>query len=188
MLLATAVIFIGASFAQGGSFGYYWRDFDGSVPADAYPGGLDINNNPIYIGQVYAKFLIPAKIYFNDPTAYYEYDGKEHGVKHNIKILCTEHPEQFEWIKTDNERIKDITDRYLVNGGYEPGCTTYIGRVRSEGEVLVGKALTDNNPLTAGLHVTKNGVGHRFISFEVLSFQPKKLGVTIGVRGGFISR
>uniref|UniRef100_A0A1Y1KP77 Uncharacterized protein n=3 Tax=Photinus pyralis TaxID=7054 RepID=A0A1Y1KP77_PHOPY len=87
-------------------------------------------------------------------------------------ILCTEQPELFEWIKTDNDHIHEITDKYLVKGGYEPGCTTYIGRVLIRGELSIGKALADNSPQHAGLHVTRNGRGFRFSSFEVLSFSP----------------
>ncbi|KAB0801123.1 hypothetical protein PPYR_05477 [Photinus pyralis] len=171
MLLVTAVLLCVSTFvAQGASPGYYWRDFDGSIPPDAYAGGIDINSRPIYIAQVYDRFLIPAKLYYNDNTAYYEYGGKEYGVKQNIKILCTEHPELFEWISTSNEAINSITGKYLVKGGYEPGCTTYIGRIRKDGEVLVGKALADNLPVHAGLYVTKNQATHHSTKFEVLSF------------------
>ncbi|KAB0792197.1 hypothetical protein PPYR_14156 [Photinus pyralis] len=167
---------------NGSVSGYYWRDFDGSIPPDAYAGGIDINSRPIYIAQVYDRFLIPAKLYYNDNTAYYEYGGKEYGVKQNIKvmaldwpcitvtlqILCTEHPELFEWISTSNEAINSITGKYLVKGGYEPGCTTYIGRIRKDGEVLVGKALADNLPVHAGLYVTKNQATHHSTKFERL--------------------
>ncbi|KAF5297400.1 hypothetical protein FQR65_LT01331 [Abscondita terminalis] len=152
--------------------GYYWRDFDGTIPDDALPGGIDSTNKPIYIGQVFATYLIPAKIYSNDKQAYYEYGGKEFSVTENIKILCTQHPEQFSWIPTDNNRIKSITNTSLVLGGYEPGCTTYIGRTRRGGEVLVGKALADNHPGTAGLYVTKKNVAYHSFEFDVLSYRP----------------
>ena len=150
--------------------GYYWRDFDGSIPQDAYPGGRDINNRSIYIGQVLSNnLLIPAKIYYNKSKAFYEYAGKEYESEDNVKVLCTQQPENFKWIPTNNEDLKNLTDVFLVKGGFEPGCTTYIGRLRFEGEVLVGKALT-GNPLNQGCYVTKKGHGHRHSSFEVLSF------------------
>lgn len=63
-----------------------------------------------------------------------------------------------------------MTSRHLVIGGYEPGCITYIGRVRHAGEILVGKALTDNLPQYAGLYVTKGGKSTRYTTFEVLTF------------------
>lgn len=67
--------------------GYYWRDYTGEIPPDALPGGTDINGKPVYIGQIFnLRFLIPAKIYEDDKTAYYEYGGKEHSVTDNIKV------------------------------------------------------------------------------------------------------
>lgn len=66
--------------------GYYWRDFAGDIPKDAYPGGKDIKGNPIYIGQIYDRFLIPAKIYEGEKNAYYEYGGSEHKATINIKV------------------------------------------------------------------------------------------------------
>ena len=120
---------------------------------------------------MYDKYLIPAKIYITGVKAYYELGGKEYQTEKNIKILCTKHPEQFKWIPTNNDNIKRIND-YLVIGGFEPGCTTYIGKVRTGGEVTIGKALADNLPIYAGLHVTKNGRGERHTSFDVLSFTP----------------
>lgn len=153
--------------------GFYWRDFDGQVPDDAFEGGLDRNGKPIYIGQVYANFLIPAQIYSTGNKAYYEYAGMEYGVTENIKILCTQRPEQFEWISTDTSKINSITDKHLIIGGYEPGCTTYIGRIRQEGEILVGKALADNLAMYQGLHVTQKGKTAKHTAFEVLAFNPK---------------
>ena len=36
---------------------YYWRDYNGVVPFDAFPAGRDINGNDTYIGQVYVHLL-----------------------------------------------------------------------------------------------------------------------------------
>ncbi|KAF2892138.1 hypothetical protein ILUMI_14035, partial [Ignelater luminosus] len=94
-------------------------------------------------------------------------------------ILCTQRPEQFEWVKTNNDEIKLITDKQLIIGGFEPGCTTYIGRARQGGETAVGKALADNLPIFAGLHVTSNGRGIRHTSFEVLAFNPKLASIDV---------
>ncbi|KAF5297401.1 hypothetical protein FQR65_LT01332 [Abscondita terminalis] len=170
-VISTSVIHTEKSISRF-AIGYYWRDFDGTVPEDALPGGLDNTNKRIYIGQVFATYLIPAKIYTNDKNAYYEYGGKEFNVTENVKILCTQHPEQFSWISTDNHRIKSITSAALVIGGFEPGCTTYIGRTRKGGEVLVGKALADNHPDHEGLHVTQNHVAYHSSEFDVLAYTP----------------
>ncbi|KAK4873274.1 hypothetical protein RN001_015303 [Aquatica leii] len=173
----TVILLVNFLFAVNAHYvpGFYWRDFDGTVPDDALPGGTDLNGKPIYIGQVYAYYLIPAKIYKNDKRAYYEYGGEELNVTENIKILCTQHPDDFYWIPTDNDRIKSIANVTLVLGGYEPGCSTYIGRTRKYGEVLVGKALADNHPDNAGLHITQRGKKFRATSFEVLSFDSNEI-------------
>ncbi|KAB0792993.1 hypothetical protein PPYR_12613 [Photinus pyralis] len=159
--------------------GYYWRDFNGTVPSDAYAGGSDATGKPIYIGQVFDKYLIPAKIYANDNKAYYEHGKSEYKATEHVKILCTQHPEQFEWIKTDNDALPLLTNKNLLIGGYEPGSTTYIGRVRYNGEVSIGKALVHFFFIHSGLHITSNGSGKRFTEFEVLAFDPSspKIGL-----------
>ncbi|KAK5640391.1 hypothetical protein RI129_011202 [Pyrocoelia pectoralis] len=174
-LVATTIICTIFFVGGGDACGYYWREFDGIIPPDALPAGLDVYNKPIYIGQaLYENLLIPAKIYHNDNTAYFEYGGKELTTKLNVKILCTDEPDQFEWIKTNNSHIREITDRFLVQGGYHPSSSTYIGRIRTDGEVLIGKVLADNTA-SEGLHVTQKGTARSFSSFEVLSYQAKKV-------------
>ncbi|KAK5641553.1 hypothetical protein RI129_010100 [Pyrocoelia pectoralis] len=159
--------------------GYYWRDFNGTVPSDAYPGGTDVTGKPIFIGQVFDKYLIPAKIYSNDKQAYYEHGGSEYKATQHVKILCTQHPEQFEWIRTNNDELKLLTDKNLIIGGYEPGSTTYIGRVRYKGEVSIGKAIVHFFFIHSGLHITHDGSGIRHTKFEVLAFNPNspKIGL-----------
>ena len=34
---------------------YYWREYGGKIPADAIPGGRDINGDNVYIGQAYMQ-------------------------------------------------------------------------------------------------------------------------------------
>ncbi|KAF2879111.1 hypothetical protein ILUMI_27059 [Ignelater luminosus] len=151
--------------------GYYWRDFTGDIPLDALPGGTDINGHPIFIAQVFSENLLaPAKVYINDPKAYYAYEGEELHTADNIKILCTKHPELFEWIKSNNHDIKLITNKELVIGGFQPMATTYIGRMRHGGEILVGKILADTFPVFEGLYVTSRGKVTAHTSFEVLAF------------------
>lgn len=51
---------------------YYWRDYTGIIPSDAFPAGLDINNSPTYVGQGFVKdtgmltgTIYPSQIYLN---------------------------------------------------------------------------------------------------------------------------
>ncbi|XP_031357677.1 uncharacterized protein LOC116181440 [Photinus pyralis] len=182
LFLATAVIFSSASFAQGYSFGYYWRDFNGTVSPDAFPGGMDAKNQPVYVALAYDKYLIAAQIFTNDNNAYYSYGALEHGVKINNKILCTEYPEQFEWIPTDANALKKITDKYLLKGGWEPNLTLYIGRAKYGNEVLVGKVLADST--IDGLYFTRNGKTLHTKTFDVLSFKSNQFKGILGVRSG----
>lgn len=32
---------------------YYWREYNGVIPEDAFPGGADMGGNPTYIGQTF---------------------------------------------------------------------------------------------------------------------------------------
>ncbi|KAB0792202.1 hypothetical protein PPYR_14161 [Photinus pyralis] len=154
--------------------GYYWRDYNGVVPPDAFIATRDDYNNPIYIGQVlHSDKLIPAKILHNDKAAYYEFGDKEHEKKENVKIFCTTEPEQFEWIPTSSQELNTITGKFLVKGGYEPNAVTYIGRVKSAGEPLIGKVMADRSKDV--VYVTQNGKSHSFPTYEVLSYQKKKL-------------
>ncbi|KAF2895657.1 hypothetical protein ILUMI_10516 [Ignelater luminosus] len=154
--------------------GYYWRDFEGIIPEDALPGGLDRNGRPIYIGQVlFESKLIPGKLYEHDPNVYYEWGMKELAATKNVRILCSQYPEKFEWLPTKHDEVVRLTNKLLLKGGYEPDYSTYIGRVYSTGETSVGKVICRETECL-GLYTTKDGKGteHR-AAFEVLSFNPK---------------
>ncbi|KAB0792406.1 hypothetical protein PPYR_14365 [Photinus pyralis] len=153
--------------------GYFWRDFDGFVPPDAFVAARDEYNNPIYIGQALHKdYLVPAKILHNDRAAYYEYGGWAYETKDNLKIFCTKEPEQFEWIYTSVKNLNTITGQFLVIGGYESAKSTiYIGRTKSAGLVLIGKVVADSS--SEALYVAQNGKSHSYTSYEVLSYKEK---------------
>ncbi|KAB0792200.1 hypothetical protein PPYR_14159 [Photinus pyralis] len=172
MFLIFAFAVFSTFLAQGSATGYYWRDYDGFIPPDAFVAARDDYGNPIYIGQVlHSDKLIPAKILHNDRAAYYELDNKEYEKKENVKIFCTKDPAQFEWIPTSSQELNTITGKFLVKGGYQPNSSTYIGRTTSVGETVLGKVIADTSK--DALHVTQKGKSHSFTTFEVLSCKQK---------------
>ncbi|KAF2894445.1 hypothetical protein ILUMI_11734 [Ignelater luminosus] len=149
--------------------GYYWREYAGKVPSDALAGGIDYNGNPIFMGQIFQNGKItPAKIYPDDNKAYYGY-GKEHSGTENIKILCSQHPERFVWIKTKHDEIHLLTKHHIVLSGYHPGKTMYFGRVMYGRETSVGKVGAGINE-NRGLYITQNGEEINFHLFEILTY------------------
>ncbi|KAF5292708.1 hypothetical protein FQR65_LT11176 [Abscondita terminalis] len=148
---------------------YYWRDFDGVVPNDALPAGLDPRGRPTYIGQVlYGNKLIPGKIYENDPHVYFQYKQQALQEDENIKIFCTQSPDLFEWYPTKASEIPMTTNKFFVKGGYEPGSFTIVGRVHTVGETSVGKVICLDIECL-GLYIAKDGKGLLFEkSFELL--------------------
>ncbi|KAB0792201.1 hypothetical protein PPYR_14160 [Photinus pyralis] len=169
-LIASFVVF-NIFLAQGNALGFYWREFDGTIPEDAFPAGVDMFNRPIYIGQaLYNNMLIPATIYEDDKTAYFEHGGREQHGTENVKIFCTDAPDQFEWIRTNTKDIKTIPSKFLFRAGYEPNISTYIGRIRAYGEVLVGKVNAESG--SDGLRVVRKGKAKTFTTnYDVLTYK-----------------
>jgi len=153
--------------------GYYWKDFNDAIPKDALQGGTNSNGKTTYIGQVlHANQLIPAKIDPEQNKVYYEWGYKEYEATDNIKILCTKHPERFEWVNTGNGHIQNITDKNLLKGGYEAQAKIYIGRKQLENELAIGKIISTK--IQSTLNTTKNGIGYQHVDFQVLAYNPVK--------------
>ncbi|KAJ3645478.1 hypothetical protein Zmor_023128 [Zophobas morio] len=123
---------------------YYWRDYNGVVPFDAFPGGTDINGNDTYIGQVYVHGhglfigqIIPGTT---------QVDVACYGVKKRdyiVKILCTQHKDNFSWLSTTWTSFHvDTINKHAVVGGYDhvgnKGALN-IGRVMHQGILKIGQ-------------------------------------------------
>lgn len=68
---------------------YYWRDYRGVLPKDAFRAGIDELGRPIYFGQVlFEEKLIPGKIYENDPNVYFDWIVFERKQTINAKVIC----------------------------------------------------------------------------------------------------
>ncbi|EFA03860.1 hypothetical protein TcasGA2_TC013978 [Tribolium castaneum] len=133
---------ISACFGAGSDY-YYWREFTGVVPPDALPGGKDADGRRTYIGEAYVHNhgIYVVQIY----PGVKEVEVPAYGPKSasfNIKILCTEDPESFFWIKTSAKTYeKDIEGLEPVTAGYDGvgnSGVVNVGRIFYQGEVLVG--------------------------------------------------
>ncbi|KAF2899599.1 hypothetical protein ILUMI_06573 [Ignelater luminosus] len=174
--------------------GYYWRGYDGKIPEDAFPGGQDKDGNTTYIGQTshgssncgFANVVVTGHINEEAMEMKYEWGYRKQVARYPIQILCTRHPEQFEWIETNNVDILKLTDRHLVSGGREKNFTIYVGRVKTKDEIAVGKVIvTDVYPMEGFYTVINNDKFHIKTvsgqSYEVLAYNPKlsdKKGMT----------
>ncbi|KAK5641041.1 hypothetical protein RI129_009588 [Pyrocoelia pectoralis] len=154
---------------------YYWKDYEGKIPDEAFVGGKDANGKPIYIGQAYYySKLLPAKIYENDNNAYLAW-GSEIKVSEHIKILCTPHPEQLQWVLTRKDKIHMLVNHKFVKGGTEPYYDLYIGRAFYKLQTLVGSIKVAGRPsLNLGLHITSDGQQKIVDDFEILTYTPKQ--------------
>ena len=157
--------------------GYYWRHYAGHVPKDALPGGRDIKGETTYIGQaLYRSILIPGQFIVGDNKLYFEWGDAERVTSDNIKILCTKHPEQFEWVRTTTKEVGNIPDKNFILGGFEDDFTVYIGRVAIGNTLAIGKIIfSSHEHSSVGFHTTcrQNASFVRAQEFEVLNYEPK---------------
>ncbi|KAF2897472.1 hypothetical protein ILUMI_08702 [Ignelater luminosus] len=154
---------------------YYWREYVGIIPEDAVEGGTDQSGNPTYVGQAYFDHigLLPAIIFPACRKAYTTAYFSELTTDKNIKILCSKHKENLEWIQTKSEETHLLTDRGLVVGGYEVGQTLNIGRLLYDGRVIIGKVFS--HPLAnKGLWIPYNERPMNFQSYEILTYKTNK--------------
>jgi len=153
---------------------YCWRDYDGIIPQDALKGGTDKQGRPIYVGQVlYENKLIPGKIHENDDKIHFEY-YQAYSANETIKILCTEHPERFEWIPVKYYEVFHIKGKHLFEGGYEKGFTLYVGRALSHGEMTVGKVVCSPTNCIR-LTTIENGTWYDHDEFDILTYNQDAL-------------
>ncbi|XP_066140791.1 uncharacterized protein [Euwallacea fornicatus] len=144
-----------------GSEAYYWVDTfarSGIVPSTALHGGYDIDGTQIYVGRAFHEGdWIPAKVIPEKQVAYVAYGGAEH-IKDHYQILCEQ---RFDWVPSCGGHIP----QGAVEGGKtSDGETLYIGRVRHDGALSVGKV----QPSHAVCYVPFNGREDAHSSYEVL--------------------
>ncbi|XP_063922988.1 uncharacterized protein LOC135137293 [Zophobas morio] len=163
--------------------GYYWRDYTGEIPEDAFPAGLDANTKPTYIGQAYLAGvgLIVTNVYPGQTTMnlpYYQVHPSDVG----MKILCSSNPNSLFWENVTNRELPSTTaGKEVIIGGYQTNVYRMIlniGRVLFQGELIVGK-VTGNHPTEnkAGqgiLYFVAGGQENSVNSYQVLLYDSSK--------------
>ena len=152
---------------------FYWRDYNGEVPKDALPAGLDREHKNTYIGQVVSMgTLIPGQVFAGIEKIYYSSDYSARVGTNNIKIFCTKHPENFEWIKTNKNDAKLLARSRVIPGGYQYGDHIYIGRGIGGNLLSVGRVyLPTDSSSTASFKTAVNSEVYTPFEFEVLSYR-----------------
>lgn len=144
--------------------GYYWRDYVGIIPTDAVPGGA---NKIAYIGQAlnpsmnnHPAAILPGIINGNTKRMSYEYNGGDHSGTQDVKILCSAHPEQLQWVavRAGDSLLTVNKDKQFVVGGHDTDHMMLIGRITESGNVLIGKlAVNIARNIFGSLYVTDSG-------------------------------
>ncbi|KAK5650789.1 hypothetical protein RI129_001818 [Pyrocoelia pectoralis] len=153
---------------------YYWREYNGNIPHDAIPGGLDQEANPTYIGQVYLgkTGLLPATIKQGFNSALTSAGGKTIEAKQieNIKILCSSDQSKLKWVTTRCEDKRLFNGNcHVVNGGSEGGQIVHIGRTCHDSQIIIGRVFSFYEHWR-GLWIPHNGGNTHFWPYEILTF------------------
>jgi hypothetical protein len=174
-ILLLWVVFINLTKEIASEVEYYWKEYAGVIPPDALPGGRDLDGRNTYIGQAYihGHGLYVAQIF----PGKNELDVPCYGVKKadkDIKILCTKHADNFEWITTSNKYFHvNMTNKLPVPGGYESvgnkGLLN-IGRLTYQGVLKVGR-VTSYELENAKLFFTHSNIEKQASFYQVLNYR-----------------
>ncbi|XP_044748809.1 uncharacterized protein LOC123309664 [Coccinella septempunctata] len=91
---------------------YYWRDFYGVIPPDAYPLGPSTQFPQTYIGFVYDPShngTFATTIYDGLDYVYNANNGNTTKISKHMQILCTKSPEKMQWFNITKESYKTLT-------------------------------------------------------------------------------
>ncbi|KAI4454298.1 hypothetical protein MML48_9g00009568 [Holotrichia oblita] len=144
-------------------YGYYWRDYRGSIPVDAF----NVTSN-LYIAQVLYDSVLIGGYYAGTGAVITEYEGHRVVVRDTIKFLCNTQRDRFKWVRQNAYSLKPDFLESMVIGGFEDNVLTYIGRIFHENQWKIGKVFPPPHPLQ-GLNVWTENEG-RYITpdFEIL--------------------
>ncbi|RZB39167.1 DUF3421 domain containing protein [Asbolus verrucosus] len=159
-----------------GNCSYYWKNYNGDTPDDAVPGGQEPKGEVFYIGLVHLKLIneiFAGMIVPSAKSARITSLGVTRDVRNDpftiVNILCSSDKEAFEWVATKNEDLHLLDENILVEGGKVLGQDLYIGRVRLDTGVVLGKVFPYKF-IYQGLYVPLSGTFAHYLSYEVLTF------------------
>lgn len=110
---------------------------------------------------------------------------------YSFQILCSKQPLSFQWLETNDTEIASLVRKYdpvygvnkrnrndvtLIRGGHQGGLLTYLGRVKIESEVALGKIMCKFGSLTARIYVARHEKEHNYGGpFDILVYNPGTL-------------
>ncbi|XP_071051925.1 uncharacterized protein [Onthophagus taurus] len=141
----------------------YWRDYEGTIPSDAYSTGYNT-----YIAQVvYNNSLMTGTFYPSKKIVVAEYDGKKE-FDDNFKLLCTSEPQSLQWEAVNMGELDHEFLHQCIIGGHQADGKLYIGKIYHENEWKIGKVVPPTS-IYNNLYVWWNN-GGTYVSqdFEIL--------------------
>ncbi|GJQ72997.1 hypothetical protein Trydic_g1634 [Trypoxylus dichotomus] len=151
---------------------FFWRDYvHGDIPCDAIEAATGR-----YIGQAYHNGNMVATIYPYSDAAIIEMGGKK-GIGNNVKIFCSNKPENLYWEKVNFDKPFDSQMRGAVKGGYQENqFSLYIGKAFHQGEWKIGKVV-DITQIIKGLWVwNTEGESINLREFHLLKYNTSASG------------
>nr|XP_023020206.1 uncharacterized protein LOC111508820 isoform X1 [Leptinotarsa decemlineata] len=128
--------------------GYYWRDWNGTVPSDAYVVVND-SRGPVYFAQayVYNIGLFVGNIEKNQHSITVNPSTDIRLVKSSnvLKIFCSSSEDSLMWIQSHSGLISKLTKfvQPVLGGITNNNGTVYVGRYLLNGRMYVGSIHSD---------------------------------------------
>jgi hypothetical protein len=161
------------------SLQYSWikTTFD-VIPSAAFPGGKDLNGETLFVGRAeHEGSLTPGKVSKTHKGCLLAWGGKEHGkVKYEILVGSarwiqgtgqTIPPNAIEGKSCLSQQQKglNLNGFYFAGGRTEDGETLYIGRVKHDGTLTIGKV----QPSHGVCYIPYGGKEIRYSDYEILA-------------------
>ncbi|XP_044748600.1 uncharacterized protein LOC123309510 [Coccinella septempunctata] len=109
---------------------YYWREYYGVIPPDAFKIGSSDQKPQTYVGLVFdpeRNGTFVTTIFDGTNYVYNVVKGKKSKLTEHIQILCTMKPERLIWMVLNPEILKNLKDRKNVQGHFHIGYNEKTG-------------------------------------------------------------
>jgi len=144
---------------------------DRKLPSTAVQGGQDSTRETFYVGRTqYRGEIISGRIQPSEDCCYSSYGGNE--VKSaDYEVLTNPDGLELDWLTAENGEVpSDAVQGGQTDPNNVPALPLYVGRVRHENILLVGKVF----PLHGCLYLGYDGNELQFTQYEVLTCPPFK--------------
>jgi len=169
--LVLLILVFSIAVSRGVEIDYYWKDYNGIIPSDAFQAGVDVNGKPIYVGQGFFlnTGLLPGTLHPGSTNIRITAAFKVFSTNKNVKILCTSNSHRLRWKHVNYKDLPLLTNVRLVVGGQETNTDVHIGRALHEGSTEIGKIYNVGPPQGLALpNAQESETLYR--DFEILTF------------------